>query len=50
MNDYHEIVLVNKVEDNHNMKKKRSVYKMHISPQESGLVYPEFDFENLMNF
>ena len=32
------------------MKKKRGVYKMHTSPQEIGLVYPEFDFENLMNF
>ena len=32
------------------MKKKRGVYKMHTSPHESGLVYPEFDFVNLMNF
>ena len=75
MNDYHEIVLVNKVEGYlwrikilpfllclcntgvHALlwiiiigKKKSSVYKMHTSPQESGLVYPDFDFENLMNF
>ena len=27
-----------------------TVTKMRTSPQEIGLVYPEFDFENLMNF
>ena len=25
------------------MKKKRGVYKMHISPQENGLVYPDLN-------